>query len=150
MWFSVACFWCQSSMMFYHILFIILLVRFWLLSDDLLRNYCPLRFAICAHCILCDFGYFPLWFWERNFPSDYSSSCSLLSHYFYNGRYVVATLAPSFLIESSSFLQVMRTCILARMSINFFQIAQLTMELSALECLKNWHITLWQLQRFHF
>ena len=33
------------------------------------------------------------------------------SSYTYNGRYVVATLAPSFLIESSSFSLVMSTCI---------------------------------------
>ena len=45
----------------------------------------------------------------------------------------MATLAPSVFIESSSFLQVMRTCILAGMSLNFCQIAPLTMELSALD-----------------
>ena len=42
----------------------------------------------------------------------------------------MATLVPSFLIESSSFLRVMRTCINDRMSSNFCQIAPLTMELS--------------------
>ena len=33
------------------------------------------------------------------------------STYTYNGETVVTNLVPSFLIESSSFLQVMRTCI---------------------------------------
>ena len=47
------------------------------------------------------------------------------------------TPVPSFLIGSSSFLQVMRTCIKAWMSLNFGQILQLSMELAALELLKN-------------
>ena len=50
---------------------------------------------------------------------------------------VVTTLAPSFLIESTSFLQVTRTCIKAWMSLNFDQIPPPTPELSALEYLKN-------------
>ena len=37
----------------------------------------------------------------------------------YNGKNIATTLAHSFLIESSSFLQVMRTCIKAWMSSNF-------------------------------
>ena len=49
----------------------------------------------------------------------------------------MATLAPSFLIGSSSFLQVKRTCIYAWMGSNFGQISPLTMELAALEHLKN-------------
>ena len=47
------------------------------------------------------------------------------------------TLAPSFLIGSTSFLQVMRTCIKAWMSSNFGQIPPPTPELSALARLKN-------------
>ena len=47
------------------------------------------------------------------------------------------TLAPSFLIGLSSFLQVTRTIIKAWMSLNFGQIRQLTTELAALERLKN-------------
>ena len=42
-----------------------------------------------------------------------------------------------FLIGSFSYLQVMRTYIKAYMSLNFGQIPPLTMELAALECLKN-------------
>ena len=55
----------------------------------------------------------------------------------YNGRNFVNTLAPSFLIRSSSFLQVRRTCIKAWMSSNFGQIPPPTLELSALARLKN-------------
>ena len=41
----------------------------------------------------------------------------------YNGRNLVNTLAPSFLIGSSSFLQVSRTCMKASMSSNFGKFA---------------------------
>ena len=44
---------------------------------------------------------------------------------------LVATLAPSFMIGSSSFLQVMRTTINSRQSMNFGQIRQPTVELAA-------------------
>ena len=47
------------------------------------------------------------------------------------------TLAPSFLIGSSSFLQVSRTCMKAWTSSNFNQIPPPTPELSALARLKN-------------
>ena len=50
---------------------------------------------------------------------------------------VVARLASSFLIGSSSLLQVKRTCIKAWMSLNFSQILQLTTGLAALEHIKN-------------
>ena len=52
----------------------------------------------------------------------------------------MATLAPSFFIGSSSFLQVTRTTIISRMGSNFSQIRPLTAELAALECLKNHYI----------
>ena len=45
---------------------------------------------------------------------------------------VVNTLAPSFLIGSSLFLQVMRTTIISRTSLNFSQIRHRTAELPAL------------------
>ena len=48
--------------------------------------------------------------------------CLEKSPYTYNGN-IVTTLAPSFLIESSSFLQITRTCINAWMSSNFGQIS---------------------------
>ena len=47
------------------------------------------------------------------------------------------TLAPSFLIGSTSSLQVMRTCMKAWMISNFGQIPPPTLELSALARLKN-------------
>ena len=47
------------------------------------------------------------------------------------------TLAPSFLIGSSSFLQETRTCIKAWMTSNFNQIRLLTADLPALERLKK-------------
>ena len=49
----------------------------------------------------------------------------------------MTTLVPSFLNGSSSFLQVTRATIKAWLSLNFCQIQQLTIELAALECLKN-------------
>ena len=50
---------------------------------------------------------------------------------------LVSTLAPLFLIGSSSSLQVMRTTIISRMSWNFGQIELRTAELAALERLKK-------------
>ena len=50
---------------------------------------------------------------------------------------IVSTLMPSFLIGSSSFLQVKRTTIISRTSLNFGQIRPRTVELAALECLKK-------------
>ena len=55
----------------------------------------------------------------------------------YNGENLVSTLVPSFLIGSSSFLQVTRTTIKALMSLNFGGILPLTAELAALERLKK-------------
>ena len=51
----------------------------------------------------------------------------------YNGENVVSTLAPSFLIGSSLYLQVTRTSITSRMSSKFGQIGPRTAELAALE-----------------
>ena len=50
---------------------------------------------------------------------------------------VVNTLAPLFLIESSSFMQVRRTTIIFRTSSKFGMIRPHTAELAALECLKK-------------
>ena len=49
----------------------------------------------------------------------------------------MSTLVLSFLNVSSSFLQVTRTTIKARISLNFCQIPSPTTELAALERLKN-------------
>ena len=53
------------------------------------------------------------------------------------GKNVVSTLAPSFLIGSSLYLQVTRTCIKARKSLKFGQIGPRTAELAALERLEK-------------
>ena len=50
---------------------------------------------------------------------------------------VVNTLAPSFLIESSSYLQQTRTFIISRTSLKFGQIGPRTAELAALEHLEK-------------
>ena len=49
----------------------------------------------------------------------------------------MTTLAPSFLIGSSLFLQVTRTLIKSRMGSKFGSIRQRTYELAALECLEK-------------
>ena len=49
----------------------------------------------------------------------------------------MTTIVPSFLDESSSFLQITRPNIKARMSLNFGKIPSLTSELTALEHQKN-------------
>ena len=50
--------------------------------------------------------------------------------------YLVSTLVPLFLIGSSSYFQVMRSCVKTWMSSNFGKITPLTVELAAVECLK--------------
>ena len=50
---------------------------------------------------------------------------------------VVTTLAPSFLIGSSSYLQIIRTSIRSRTSLKFGQIGPRTAELAALERLEK-------------
>ena len=52
---------------------------------------------------------------------------------------VVNTLAHSFLIESSSFLQVRRTTIKSGLSSKFSLIGPCTAELASIERLKNSH-----------
>ena len=55
----------------------------------------------------------------------------------YNGENDVSTFCQLFLIRFFLYLQVTRTCIKSWMSSNFGQIGPLTMELAALERLKN-------------
>ena len=55
----------------------------------------------------------------------------------YNGENVVSTLAPSFLIRSSSYLQVTKTFITSRTSSKLGQIGPRTAELAALERMKK-------------
>ena len=67
-----------------------------------------------------------------------------------NGKNVVATLAPLFFMGSSSFLQLTRTPKISRMGSNFSQIRPLTVEVAALESLKNHYFVLWPLKRLQF
>ena len=55
----------------------------------------------------------------------------------YNGESGVSTFSRLLLIRSFLYLQVTRACIKSQMSSNCGQIGPLTMELAALECLKN-------------
>ena len=55
----------------------------------------------------------------------------------YNGENNFSTFSGLFLIWSFLYLQVTRTCIRSRMSLNLGQFGPLTMELAALEHLKN-------------
>ena len=62
----------------------------------------------------------------------------------------MTNLVPSFSDGSSSFLQTTRPTIKAQMSLNFDKIPSLTLELAALEHLKNECIMLWALLHLHF
>ena len=55
----------------------------------------------------------------------------------YNGENDVSTFSHLFLIRSFLYLQVTRTCIKSQASSNFGQIGPMTMELAALQRLKN-------------
>ena len=59
------------------------------------------------------------------------------SHRVIMGENVVSSLAPSFLIGSSSYWQVTRTTIISRTSSNLGQIRPRTAELAALERLEK-------------
>ena len=59
------------------------------------------------------------------------------SHRVIMGKKLVATLAPLFVIGSSSFLQVARTIITSRMGLNLSHIRLRTAEFAALERLKK-------------
>ena len=61
------------------------------------------------------------------------------SHRVIMGENLVNTLAPSFLIVSSLFLQVTRTTIKSQMGSKFGRIEPGTYELAAIERLKNPH-----------
>ena len=67
-------------------------------------------------------------------PTQELSALARLNNLMYN---VVNTLAPSFLIGSSLFLQVRRTTIISRMSLNFSQIRPRTAELPALDAIEK-------------
>ena len=75
---------------------------------------------------------------RQNPTTDYCVSCPRAPE---KSMFKNNTLAPSFLIESSSCLQVMRTTITSRTSSKFGQIGQWTAELAALERLEKSPLT---------
>ena len=72
---------------------------------------------------------------RRDPTTDYGVSCHWASEKLM--YIVVNTLAPSFLIEFSTFMQVRRATILSRMSSKFSTIRPDTADLAALERLKK-------------
>ena len=96
-----------------------------------------LQFVLGPPTILLDYNYKNLDEFEfrRNSTADFGVSCPRASEI--SNNKLVSTPAPSFLIGSSSFLQVTRTTITAWMSSNFGRIPPLTSELVALEHLKK-------------
>ena len=77
-----------------------------------------------------------LGFWPDRIGTQVSMATDS-SHRVIMGENLVSTLAPSFLIGSSSYLQVTRTTIISQTSLNFSQIRPRTAELAALKRLKN-------------
>ena len=72
---------------------------------------------------------------EQDSFTDFGVSCPLASEKLMNN--VVTSLAPSFLIGSSSFLQATSKSIISWMGLKFSRIGQGAYELPALECLKK-------------
>ena len=74
---------------------------------------------------------------RQDSTTDYGVSCPWASEK--SMCNVVNTLAPSFLIESSSFLQVTRTTVNSGLSSKLSLIGKCTAKIAALERLKNPH-----------
>ena len=75
-------------------------------------------------------------FWDR-FDQNSGFHGNRKPHWLNNWENDVSTFSRLFLIWSFLYLQVMRTCIKSRTSLNFGQLGLLTTELTALERLKN-------------
>ena len=84
---------------------------------------------------------------ELEFRPDPTSDCGVSCTLVFEKSIfcIVATVAPSVLIGSSSFLEETRINITSWMSSNLSQIRPWTAELAALECLKNQFLVLWPL-----
>ena len=82
---SVSCFGVRVSVMFHFMFVHYAFSSVWLAEWLPFGKKLPARLAICSHCIclFVIFIYFPFWFLERDSPFVCSSSCSLLSYYFY-------------------------------------------------------------------
>ena len=89
---------------------------------------------------------------EFEFRPDPTSDCGVSCPLVFEKSIfcIVATLAPSILTGSSSFLEVTRITITSLMNSNLSQIRPWTAELAALECLKNHFLMLWPLKRLQF
>ena len=76
---------------------------------------------------------------EFEFQPDPTADCRVSCPFVFEKSIfcIVASLAPSILIGSSSFLEETRITITSWMSSNLSQIQPWTAELAALECLKN-------------
>ena len=72
---------------------------------------------------------------RRNSTTNFGVSCPRASEK--SDNKLVSTLSPSFLIGSSSFLQVTRTTIKSQMSLKFGRIQPWTAELAALDQFKK-------------
>ena len=94
---------------------------------------CSLRRELKKYLILDPFLHNKLW---KNKPEVINLQRSFESVK-YNGENVVNTLAPSFLMGSSSYLQVTRTCIISWTGLKFSQIRPRTAELAAFERLEK-------------
>ena len=78
----------------------------------------------------------------RPLTAELAAPECLKNQYFF----IVATLAPSILIGSSSFLVETRITLTSWMNLNLSQIRSWTAEFAALECLKNQFLVFWPLQ----
>ena len=99
----------------------------WGQSTKLDQIVCVASLGVGKGCIM-------FWGWLDQNSGVHSNRRTPLT---YNEENDVSTFSSLLLIRSFLYLQVTRTCIKSRMSSNFSEIGPLTMELAALEHLKN-------------
>ena len=89
---------------------------------------------LCVASLGVGIGCIMFWSWlDQNSGAHGNRKPPLI----YNGKNGVSTFSRLLLIQSFLYLQVTRTCMTSRTSSNCGQIGPLTMELAALERLKN-------------
>ena len=99
---SVVSFGVRVSVMFHHLIFRYILVRFWLVSGHLLGNSCPLgcSYVLIVLCLFVIFIFFPFWFLElelaRNAPFPVHCLSIALTHFLHQGN-TVFCLSNTFL-----------------------------------------------------
>ena len=89
---------------------------------------------LCVASLGMGKGYIMFWGWLDQNSGVHGNRKPPLT---YDWEEHVSTFSQLLLIRSFLYLQVMRTCIKSRTSLNFGQVRSLTKELAALECLKN-------------